>query len=92
MSLTYAADNHLEPTLFSALQYSQLFLAFVIGYFFEGEKFPISRILLVILFLGSVAFTMKVSEKKPQKKDKRKITTNATLFHSPDIKTTTSTA
>jgi len=35
---------------------------------------------------------MKVSEKKPQKKDKRKITTNATLFHSPDIKTTTSTA
>ena len=39
MSLTYAADNHLDPTLFSALQYSQLFLAFVIGYFFEGEKF-----------------------------------------------------
>ncbi len=91
MSLTYAADNHLDPTLFSALQYSQLFLAFAIGYFFEGEKFPISRILLVVLFLASVVFTMKVS-KKPEAKDKRKITTNATLFHSPDIKTTTSKA
>ena len=91
MSLTYAADNHLDPTLFSALQYSQLFLAFVIGYFFEGEKFPISRILLVVLFLASVVFTMKVS-KKPEAKDKRKITTNATLLHSPDIKTTTSKA
>ena len=90
MSLTYAADNHLDPTLFSMLQYSQLFLAFVIGYFFEGEKFPISRILLVVLFLASVVFTMKVS-KKPKAKDKRKITTNATLFHSSDIKTRTST-
>ena len=32
------------------------------------------------------------SSEKPEAKDKRKITTNATLLHSPDIKTTTSKA
>ena len=85
MTLTYAADNHLDPTLFSVLQYSQLFLAFFIGYFFEGEKFPLSRIILIILFLMSVLFTMKVSQ-QPVKKDKRKIITNATLFHSEEKK------
>jgi drug/metabolite transporter (DMT)-like permease len=72
--------------LFSALQYSQLFLAFMIGYFFEGEKFPMSKVLLVVLFLASVVFTMKVSE-APAKKDKRKIILNATLFHSEKKKT-----
>jgi drug/metabolite transporter (DMT)-like permease len=86
MSLTYAADNHLNPMLFSALQYSQLFLAFMIGYFFEGEKFPMSKVLLVVLFLASVVFTMKISE-SPAKKDKRKIILNATLFHSEKKKT-----
>lgn len=86
MSLTYTADNHLDPTLFSALQYSQIFLAFGIGYFFEGEKFPLSKIILVVLFLASVGFTMKVS-KQPVKKDKRKIIANATLFHSEQKKT-----
>lgn len=86
MSLTYAADNHLNPMLFSALQYSQLFLAFMIGYFFEGEKFPMSKILLVVLFLASVVFTMKVSE-APVKKDKRKIILNSTLFYSEKKKT-----
>jgi drug/metabolite transporter (DMT)-like permease len=86
MSLTYAADNHLEPILFSMLQYSQIFIAFGIGYFLEGEKFPLSRIILIILFLLSIVFTMRVS-KKPVKKDKRKIITNATLFHSEYKKT-----
>jgi len=85
MILTYTADNHLDPTLFSVLQYSQLFLAFFIGYFFEGEKFPLSRIILIILFLMSVLFTLKVSQ-QPVKKDKRKIITNATLFHSEEKK------
>ena len=85
MSFTYMADNNLDPTLFSALQYSQIFLAFIIGYFFEGDKFPPSRIFLVVLFLASVAFTLKVST-PPVAKDKRKILTNATLFHSQEKK------
>ena len=70
----FAADNHLDPLLFSVLQYSQLFLAFFIGYFFEGEKFPLSRIILVVLFLMSVLFTLKVSQ-TPVKNDKRKLLT-----------------
>lgn len=85
MSLTYAADNHLDPMLYSTLQYSQLILAFFIGYFFEGDKFPLSRIILIIIFLMSVIFTLKVSQ-PPVKKDKRKIITNATLFHSEEKK------
>jgi drug/metabolite transporter (DMT)-like permease len=85
MSLTYAADNHLDPMLYSTLQYSQLILAFFIGYFFEGDKFPLSRIILVVIFLMSVIFTLKVSQ-PPVKKDKRKIITNATLFHSEEKK------
>ena len=85
MSLTYAADNHLDPMLYSTLQYSQLILAFFIGYFFEGDKFPLSRIILIIIFLMSVIFTLKVSQ-EPVKKDKRKIITNATLFYSEEKK------
>lgn len=85
MSLTYEADNHLEPTLFSVLQYSQLFLAFIIGYLYENEKFPISKLIFIGLFLLSVGFTMKFTQ-KPKAKDKRKIITNATLFHSEQNK------
>ena len=51
-------------------------------------KFPLSRIILVVLFLMSVLFTLKVSQ-TPVKNDKRKIITNATLFHSEEKKVAT---
>ena len=80
MSLTYAADNHLPANVFSILQYSQLALAFVIGYFFEGEKFPPSRILFVVCLIASIFLIQFGSDRtKPVKKDKRKITLNTML-------------
>lgn len=85
MTLTYTADNHLDPVLFSVLQYTQLLLAFGIGFFFDNETFPPSRIFFIGLFFMSIGLTMKYS-KSPKKKDKRKIIMNATLFHSESVK------
>jgi len=80
--LTYAADNNLSANLFSLLQYTQLALAFLIRYFLENEKFPLSRMIYVALFVASILFTQKMSQKKPVDKDKRKIIINSTLFYS----------
>lgn len=64
MSLIFLSDNNLNPTLFSVLQYSQIILAFIFGYYLEGETFSFSKIIIILLLIGSIFLTDYYSNNK----------------------------
>ena len=79
MGLIFLSDNNLNPILFSLLQYSQLILAFIFGYFLEGEQFSISKIVIILLLIGSIILTNIYSNNKNINNINKIIISNMTI-------------
>ena len=82
MGLIFLSDNNLNPTLFSLLQYSQILLAFIFGYFLEGEKFSISKIIIILFLIGSIILTNIYSNNKNINEKNKRIISNINLHSS----------
>ena len=79
MGLIFLSDNNLNSTLFSLLQYSQILLAFIFGYFLEGEKFSFSKIMIIILLIGSIILTNIYSNNQNNNNRNKRIISNITV-------------
>ena len=82
MGLIFLSDNNLNPTLFSLLQYSQVLLAFIFGYFLEGENFSISKIIIILFLIGSIILTNIYSNNKNINEKNKRIISNINLHSS----------